>query len=242
MTMKRLVIACLTVVVGMSLGASITPSAAFSQTWSKTEPPGGTRIPAPAPARVPDTTRLSEGERARVVLNAYAQCLVARNRRGVDAILAEKPIPRRSSPAFQRLAVSECLDAASMRFSPELFAGALYLAVLRADFERAERIPALQSVDYAKDQNLNDPVVQQYVASRHFSNCVVMAAPKETANLLFSREGTAQETAAISQLMPFLNSCLSQGQTIRFSRPVLLGWLAESMYRSATSAPLPSPQ
>lgn len=98
-------------------------------------------------------------------------------------------------------------------------------------------MPALHAIDYAALTDVNDPEGQHYIRTRSFAQCAVMAAPQQVATMLFSRELGKSEADALVEVTPHLGPCLPEGHQMTITRPLLFGWLAETMYRASKAQP-----
>ncbi len=199
------------------------------------------RISKQAPMRVENLPSATPGERARVALNGFALCRVSDDRPEFEALVAAHPVPKLSHDAYSKFikdnSGQSCLFDADLALSAELMAGAGFLALLRLTYLRAENVPALNAVEYTSLADANDAEGQHYIATRSFAQCVVMAAPQHVAAMLFSRELGKSEADALAQVTPHMGPCLSQGHQMTITRPLLFGWLAETMYRASKAPP-----
>ena len=73
-----------------------------------------------------------------------------------------------------------------------------------------------------------------------FTGCLVRKKPDLTRELVLAPVGSKQEQAALAQLTPFLSGCTYQGVTLRFTRPMLYGLIAEALYREGKAVAQPS--
>lgn len=231
------------------LGATAFPAPVAAQRWDDKKgaiDPSATNVRASrlhkrAPMRVENLPSVSPAERARVALNGFVLCRISDDMPEFKALVQAHPVPKLAHEAYSKFALDNtaqhCLFDGDLRLSPELFAGSGYLAALRLTYRRAENVPALQSVDYAALTDPNDPEGQYFISTRTFAQCVVMAAPQTVAELLFSREISISEADSLAELTQHLGPCLAQGRQLTITRPLLFGWLAESLYRSSASQP-----
>lgn len=228
---------CVMGVTATIMGGNMT---AASQEWeNRRETTTGSRVSHQAPADPARLASASPVEKARVMMNDFALCHATRGRKKIEQINAKQPVPVLAAQQYDNLlsGTSDCLTNSSLSFNAEIFSGASFLAMLRLDYRQADRVPALHSVDYMKLADVVAPEGRQYVATRSFAQCVVMAAPRETAALLFSRELSKSEDEAFASVSPHLGPCLAAGQEVKFSRTIIYGLLAEAMYRAAKAQP-----
>lgn len=225
----------------MSLAALLLSAALFVQDAppSRIEPRG-------RPARA-NPARSEEAEAQRVMLT-YAACIVRRRRDGVVRFLAEPSGTDESRRLGDRIAIDDCLVDGELRFNASLFRGALYEALYKKDYS-ARPLPAsfagVPPIRYsAKDPATLTGRARSWLALNEFADCVVRATPGAVRALIASEVTSAAEAAAFRQVQPALGGCLTSGVELSFSRPVLRGLIAESLYRltAAASAPAGAPR
>jgi hypothetical protein len=176
---------------------------------------------------------------------SYAACIVRRRRSGVQRFLTLATGSADASRAGSRIASSDCLNNAELRFQAHIFRGALYEALLKTDY-RVEEVPAsfaqVPPILYASgpEERLTEKE-RSWLALHDFADCVVRASPAEAHALIRSDVTSDAEAAAFTRLQPALGPCLTSGSELRFSRPVLRGLVAESLYR-LTAAAVPPKQ
>jgi hypothetical protein len=201
---------------------------------TRIRPPG-----EPARAQSESTGRTDE---ARRVMNAFALCIARRNRRDVDHFLAQPmgaPSGRGLAP---RLASSDCLYNADLRFASTLFRGSLFEAIYQIDYGR-RGLPNLATAPVISYGRVDAPDLsaeeRSHLALHDFADCVVRVRPDEVRTLVLSRVASREEGQALAGLNSALSGCLVVGAEVRFSRAVLRGFLAESLYRltAAVSPP-----
>lgn len=206
-------------------------------------------VAAPAHAQGGDTRKASHKESTRTMLE-FAECTAAnrRFRPDMDRFLRTSP----ASPEFGTLARSfakdRCVPADSgtveMRFDFMLFRYSLFEARYRNEFGKGpppsvEGLPPLDldsEFDLAIMPGLQGvstlpPVV---VFLRQLSDCVIREKPVESHALIAARPYSKAETTALEAVMPALAACMPEGHTMKFSRPMLRGAIAEALYKAAT--------
>lgn len=223
-----------------ALCAALTAGSASAQRWENRKTVDtGSNIRKQAPAEPPYYRQASPSEKARFAVNQFALCRTERVRVTIERYLLDTKPADWSDDGLQRIMgpyLTDCLMGGDVETPYEIMMGSTFLAVLRLKYRDAERMPALTAVDYRALHDVTDAKGSHYIATREFAQCVVMAAPKETAELLFSRELSPAETAAVQKVAPYLGPCLPQGTELKFSRAMLFGFLAEAMYRSAEAS------
>jgi hypothetical protein len=190
-------------------------------------------------ADISQDSRQSEAESQRV-MNAYARCVLVRSRRAVLRFLAAPPGSPEARRLGGRIATSDCLSGGMLVFQSHLFRGALFEALYMADFRgrAAADFAAAPRIAYAVDSAPASTLQAGMLTLHEFADCVVRAAPAQARALILSDVTTREEVQAFRSLGATFNSCLVRGAEVRFSRPVLRGLIAESLYRltAATAA------
>jgi hypothetical protein len=215
--------------IAMTLALSITSSAVRAQY--------STRLPMPDAAR-PSKTDESTAE-ARRVLNDYATCLVKESERRVHEFLITFPGTAEARKIGADIAESDCLYTGQLRFQPSLFRGSLYEALYSRDFAQKATIDftAAPALDYSVGKPSGDEAADGQVAIRNFADCVIRADPANARALTLSKVSSSEESRAFEALKPELSGCLTTGIELTFSKPVLRGLVAETLYRlTAASA------
>jgi hypothetical protein len=228
--------------VTVSMAANVVPVCAQMNRVNPSIPfTGGdaTHISPPyEPAVPPDSVAMPAVERARYTLNAYASCLVHLNRKGVEATLKIPVGTKASDDAEVKLSVDDCMGTGELKMDGSLLRGALYRALYRTDFWRNPPTLSAEGLDYARDMGPGLDT-SQYVALRQYGECIVRADPADARNVMLSATATATEHDALLRLSPTFSTCLAKGSQIKFSKPTLLGLLAEVMYRLSQPSPVP---
>ena len=200
-----------------------------------------TRIPDRA-AKVPSSVartgaRAADAQR---VLNSYAKCVVNKSRRGVESYLSILPGTANAGPALLKLMTDECLDSGDLRFKPPLIRGALFESLYQADLKwlKTSNLKAAPAIDYSSGApSAMSDGTKFHLGLLDFADCIVRSAPDEVLGLLGTKVASAAEAASFGGLGPTMNACLTKDVSLTFSRPILRGVLAESLYRlSAANA------
>lgn len=191
------------------------------------------KMPAgPAPAVAPKRP-MSDSDRARQLTNDFAECVLKSTPRAVERAVI---LPTaRSYEALTKLARSECLAPGQIVIPHQLMRGAAYRALYIRDYRK--RAPALVAspVDYVSlaDQ---DVVSQEIARLNAFGSCVARANPDAAHSLVLADAATKEEVSAIEGLRQNLADCLPGGTSIKFTKSVLQGLLAEILYREVQNA------
>lgn len=141
------------------------------------------------------------------------------------------------------LADATCLrsgddDGGTLRFREHLFRGGLYEALYRSRFRTPPPgFAALPPLAYrwtdARGATGSRAVSRERAA---FGECVVRAGPAESHALLQTEVTRDAEQAAFAALLPHFSACVPAGASLRFSRPVLRGIVAEALYELSVTA------
>lgn len=197
---------------------------------------GQTRIHGPDQAKAPDTVRLSELDKSKLVMSRYADCLVKENRRGVNSFLGEYINRDDALQMGSKLAVVDCLYDGELRMSGRVLRGQLFAALYKTEFENPVSLAVGQMVDYRSD--LPDDLLPDeakpadvYVALREFSDCVVTSDTKAIHKLVTTEVVTTSDRTAWDHVQSLLGPCLVEGVELTFSKSVLESLFAESIYR-----------
>lgn len=167
---------------------------------------------------------------ARIVLQQFARCVVAKYRTRVDEILN---LPLGSAdyiPLLNKALSSSCLRNGNLRMPRPNIRGALFEAAYIADFgSRPVVFSDGQSTGFAA-KNAGAEGWRTAVALEQFGECVSLGHSPGVRELLASYPGSAREAAAIQALRPAMSACVPKGENFSFSPTVLRGSLAEGLY------------
>ena len=204
--------------------------------WAQTEADTGSHIQHSSPANIP-FGKLSDADRSRYTLFAYSKCLVGRNRAGVERALAMPDFDKQTARVMAGRATPECLRFGELRMDRVLLRGGLFAALYSADYARSPGGIAPSELDFSSDvAGGSAQEITQFIAMRQYADCVVRVAPAESRAVVLAPVATSAENAAFAALGPHLGACLSQGQSLGFSKVVLSGIIAETLYREARAA------
>jgi hypothetical protein len=136
----------------------------------------------------------------------------------------------------QEIAVGGCAQPGSqMRFSNDLFSRAVYTALYGKYFKKAvpENLVFESGADYASEYVVTTvPVDPRQIMFRTFADCTVQNDAISAHKFALSEMHSKDEVAALPLVMTAMQSCLSKGSQLRFSRTVLKGLVAESLYKA----------
>jgi hypothetical protein len=221
---------------------------------------GSSLVPAPSVAQDSDYST----KETRVLMHAYAKCVVERQPRRASEALLENVDNGTMLRRYSQLIIGDCLvrqtrDSAQMRFSGDLYRYALADALVNRELATSEiadlsNIPRLAQRDFGeppspigtRGKKISDRKYEAaledhrenfaiaYIA--RFGECVVRLAPGEAKALLLTPPDSNAETAHLAALRPALGTCLPEGQTLKFGRTTLRGTIAVNYYRLMKAA------
>ncbi len=199
----------------------------------------------PTQSAYAETTKPSQTE---PYLAEFADCVVAQKGRRAAVTAFVRTVPNSSGffAASMKAADLTCLNAAArrtggkleMRMQPEAFRYALYPALYRRDFGHdapvAEAVTDAPPVDLAIEFDGDiTGLPATYRPSRAFGDCVVRENPAGAHALLMAKPFSRADTVAIEGLRPSFGACLSEGQTVRITRPAMRAFVGEAAYKLA---------
>ena len=201
-----------------------------------------TILPRPDPATA-DREGRSKGESARRTMDQYAKCVLGRKRSFVLEALALPSGSLEQNQAFGKLLTSDCIDSAELQFNAPSFRGSFYTSLVRAKFARKDVSFRPEPVDYSKQplpegSRPPDPSVAHLL---NFASCVIHKDSKNARDAIVAAAGSPKEDAAMAELSKVYGQCLYSDQTLRFSKGILKGVLAEAYYREANAPAQQSP-
>jgi hypothetical protein len=196
----------------------------------------GTRA-GPRPANVPDSN-LNKADLSRATMRSFAKCVIGVSRQRVIDYLDTFPGSKEALELANGLSRDDCLVAAELRFSEELFRWSLYDELYNSNFRNHDLaaiadIPETDFVGMTKGLNAEQ---YQVVAIWQLGECTVRAAPKVSQTLVWSPIGSDSEAAAIQEIVPIVSGCVNKDNEIKFSKAVLRGVMAEALYKLAMKA------
>jgi hypothetical protein len=226
-----------------ALGAALFPptSAAYAG-------PRQADLPGPPSADgsaiVPDRER-HDNQRAQRVMAGFADCLANPWRADLTSFLSRFPGSPAASAEVHRLTSSFCLDTdfATLTFSVDLLRGALFNLLYRRNFGAAPMVDvkAVAPIDYTLGSITAEPRrAAWHIVRWNYADCVVRATPDDARALVLSEVAGEGETQAFRALRPELARCMPAGADWHFTRPILRGLIAETLYRlSAAKTGMP---
>ena len=199
----------------------------------------GVSVQATAPLK-PQTVEASS-EQAQRTLQRYSDCVVKQSALTdeVAHYLRQPVTSAEATEATKALIVPRCLTTGGgqtqMTMRGPLFRGALYEAIYRdRHARRAVDFSTAAPLELAKEYD-SEPVVED-VYFRSFGDCVARGAAGPSRALVLSKSGTPQERDALTAIQPVLPDCLPKDQTLKFSRPILRGVIAEALVKLSSAA------
>jgi hypothetical protein len=188
---------------------------------------------------------------AQIELAGYADCVVSKKgfKKPVDAFLRTIPDSAAFFSAGMKAADMTCLNAAAvrrraakleMKLQPATFREALYPALYRREFGNSGvpvGIENLEPLTLASEFDGNvSTLPSTYRPGRALGDCVARKAPQQSHVMLMTKLFSLEEKTAVETLKPSLAFCLSEGQTVRFTRLSLRAYLGEALYKLAIKA------
>lgn len=181
----------------------------------------------------------------------FTNCLYQRSPERIDRILTQSDVRSFDYPAIgikpqhfsSALGMNTCLELATERVDADLvmqtapaalramMAEASYLAHNPNPPGWLDSIPALNRTYVSKDRDL-----AVAMALADFSDCVMMAAPRQADALLRTPSGSAAEKTAIRTLVPFVGPCVAAGQKVELNANTIRGYLADSLVTASQQA------
>jgi hypothetical protein len=184
----------------------------------------------PRPAVLPNR-KMSDDDKARQVTNDFARCLVKQNGRKVQSVL-ERPVSGESFRALKKFVDGECLLISDeLGMPPTILRGALFRALYIRDFGKQAPLAPGVAIDYVSEAGAN-PQLLQLGTLRAFGSCVAKLNPQAARALVLADVASTAEAEALGLVRPALADCLKDG-SLKLSRGVLQGTLAEVLYREA---------
>lgn len=206
-----------------------------------TVPPAATaqKVTMPAGARQPQAINDEgqySGAKARLVMEGFARCVVARHRAAVLRAVSLPPMSVDENKALGKLVDDDCLRNGDMNFGPTHFRGALYTRLYRERFGAGVGAVNTAPVDFSWGTT-PDPAspAAQAVAKRKFVDCAVRRRPDAAHQIIVGKAGTDAENTGFSALLPDLTACIAKDARIRFTKTDLEGLIAEVLYLDTAS-------
>jgi len=177
---------------------------------------------------------------ARAALEDYAACQVGKQ----PARVAKIVTTRIDTPEYEKLmstfwdSYDECLSSGGIRFRSTTYRGALFQALYNRQYKSKAPLDFTAVKSGYRELYPEDPSAEARgsIALINFGECVTKADPYTVRDLMRSLTGAASEDEAFIRLGPKLNACMPQGNQLTFSKAILKGVLAESIYRLSLAA------
>jgi hypothetical protein len=196
---------------------------------------GGTRLTGPPPAEIP-TGPLSQQDKARVVTQRFAACLIKEHRTSVLKAIQPEPWQPGVGKLLATVADYRCLEAGQLEMPQSLLRGAFYQQLYRETFASgAPTLPAT-AIDFTAGTKSLPDDAKTDVALRQFGDCVARKDLRDAHALALSSPGSAAESAALRNLMPHFGACVIQGSNWTLNRSSITAILSEVLYREGVAA------
>jgi hypothetical protein len=194
-------------------------------------------LASPAAAQTDDGREPASQRVAEKTMADFARCVVSNKKRQAQA-MAYLQIPDgdpAQGAAGSALASKDCAPRGSqMRFQPDLFARSIYTALYRKYYFKTVpgELPTSQASDYQSEYKVTStPVGNMQMALRVFGDCTVLQDPKAAHEFAISEMRGQSERAAVPAVVAAMQGCVNTGSTLKFSRTMLKGIIAESLYK-----------
>lgn len=179
---------------------------------------------------------------ARADLEEFAACHVKKEPTKVLKLLTTR-IDKADYQAliFSLAQVNDvCLDSGRMRFSQNLYRGALFQALYNREYKSNASLDFTTSQSRYRDiySEPLSPISRNYLARAAFGECVTKDKPNTVRDLMRSEAGSEKEEMAFLKLSPSFNACMAPGVQITFTKALIKGILAESIYQLSVSSDL----
>ena len=173
----------------------------------------------------------------------FAKCVVSSSKREAKALEFLK-IPDgdpQQEVLGKAISVSGCaMPGSQMRFSGDLFSRAIYTALYGKYYKKtAPENLVFETLDNYQSEfvTTGTPVQPSQIAFRTFADCTVKGDAAAAHRFALSEIKSKAEIAALPMVMEAMQQCLSKGSQLRFSRTVLKGLVAESLYKARQKQP-----
>jgi hypothetical protein len=174
-------------------------------------------------------------EKSDRVLEDYSEC-VASKRTGKGSLIKKflgVPVGGTLPPhVVMQLVVSDCLEGAGqVRMAPELFGRSLYSALYRRDFRKTEPTGFVAATSYEGEFEPGTIMTPNQIYLRKVGDCAATENVTAVHRFVIAKVWSAEEEAVLPQVIGALSQCYAVGEKIVFSRSMLKGILAESLYK-----------
>lgn len=258
--MKRLIALGALALVAMPLAPAVLPQEAHAQGNDNDFTPLNSRIRRERqfplePRSVFNPGQLSSvgRERSRNMADQFARCLWSRsNEKGYDLLertdygfVNFQQIGLSGNAVMELYPIRTCLSrvantqnsGVSLRYTPDAMRR-WYLQAAYLDLYPdgpAWYVPGNAVAERAYPLSATNPTVRGLM---DFTDCVVTEDPHAADFYFRTNPDSAEESAAIQQVMPSLGTCLPAGQELEIDPAMLRIWLGESLWHAArNSAP-----
>ena len=182
-----------------------------------------------------------QARHARRVLAGGVQCLLDERPSNVRTFLKQFPETKDSARSATYLNQGDCVDGSSggqqMRFGESILRGAIYKAMYIREFSNSKTDPAIGAApNYMAESRGQDPgVVKDYIADRHFAECVIRAKPVLARDYVLAEPEGQEEFDALATLQPTIESCTAEDRKAAMTRATVSGLVSEVLYRMTKS-------
>lgn len=171
---------------------------------------------------------------SRLAMDEFGVCVVRRWPARATRALAIPVDDPRYHQLMEDMAIDECLSSGTLSFAMMSMRGSLYEALYEVNYARHGRIDftGIAHPDYLAGyaQPLSAEATA-VIAIARFGECVARTDSQSAVSLMTSPIGSAGEVRLMTALTPALSACIPAGQTLRLSRTVVRGAVAEGLVR-----------
>jgi len=183
---------------------------------------------------------------ARITLRQTVDCWVETDLyfhrgEGVRALIGQSPTktPSNWASVDTRVTLMRCLGSrttkgetyvAELRFTPILLRGAAFRALYLQQFG-SKKLPPLKPI--VVDPPWRVESSDGFSLLQQFGECVVAGDPVNAHAILFESVASDREKKAYAALASALSKCVAGGSTIKFSKTLIEGVVAEGLYHLA---------
>lgn len=207
-------------------------------------------LAVPAHAQNDEESRAASRKESTRMMLQFAECTarIRKYKPDIDRFLRLSP----NDPEFGKMggtfAKDRCVPPAvgtvTMKFDPILFRYGLFEARYRIEFGKSQPPSMIGLPPLDLDSEFDLPITPDLrgtaalppliVFLRQLGDCAMRYKTAEAHAFVLAKPYSDEEGVALQGLMPALGECMPEGQTLKFSRPMLRGTIAEALYKAAT--------
>lgn len=180
------------------------------------------------------TASMTKEDAARLQVERVAACVVKEHRTMVLKGIQREPWEPAARHMLENALDAKCLGNAALVMPPDFLRGAYYQELYRERFATMPPtlFPAPIGFIDKTSRTLTEEAKTQ-IALREFGDCVARRDLSDAHALILALPGGAQETDALTALMPQFSACLVQGSKWSLDKSTISAILSEVVYREA---------